>query len=243
MRITEKETGISGHIIRLYWLNTEDFTDEMFWDYYKKLSSARRQKTDKYRFANDRQLSVGAGILLDKGLSYYGLEEAGVQLSYNENGKPFLPDFPEIHFNLSHSEKMVFAIFTDTEAGCDIEKIKPANLGVARRFFCASEYGYIAGQKNKTEKQEAFYRLWTLKESFVKSTGTGLLIPLNSFEIKFGPDICMDYIMEDNFANNNLDIKIFQNIDNAKYYFQSYIDNGYCASVCLRVRDTALMKL
>ncbi len=133
MKITEKEIEINQHIVRLYWLNIENFSDGIYQDYYKKLSPARRDKTDK-------RLSVGAGALLDKGLSYYGLKEADVKVSYNKNGKPFLTDFPEIHFNLSHSGTMVFAIFTDTEAGCDIEKIKLADLRVARRSFNPSEF-------------------------------------------------------------------------------------------------------
>ena len=236
MEILEKEVNINGHTVRLYWLNTGDFTDENFLYYYKRLSPARRRKAGRYHFIKDKKLSAGAGILLDKGLSYYGLKEAGVKLSYNENGKPFLPDFPEIHFNLSHSETMVFAVFTDTEAGCDIEKIKPADLRVARRFFCDGEYNYVAGQKSIKEQQEVFCRLWTLKESFVKAAGAGLLIPLNSFEIQINPVDCRNNIIGNNF-NNGLDIKILQNLDNAKYYFQSYMDNGYCAAVCLQVKD------
>lgn len=237
MKITEKEIKINQHIVRLYWLNTEDLSNGIYQEYYKKLSPARRNKTDNYHFIKDKCLSVGAGALLDKGLSCYGLKEADVQLSYNENGKPFLPDFPEIHFNLSHSGTIVFAIFTDTEAGCDIEKIKPADLRVARRFFCDGEYRYVAGQKSETRQQEAFFRLWTLKESFVKATGAGLLIPLNSFEIKIMPGDCRNGIMENNLINNNMDIQVQQNIDTAQYYFQSYMENGYCAAVCLQEKD------
>lgn len=242
MKITEKEIEINQHIVRLYWLNTENFSDGIYQDYYKKLSPARRNKTDNYHFTEDKRLSVGAGALLDKGLSYYGLKEADVKVSYNKNGKPFLTDFPEIHFNLSHSGTMVFAIFTDTEAGCDIEKIKPADLRVARRFFCDGEYRYVAGQKSERGQQEAFFRLWTLKESFVKATGAGLLIPLNSFEIKIMPGDGSNYILENNTVNNNAinnnpGIKILQNTDSAEYYFQSYMGNGYCAAVCLREKD------
>lgn len=237
MEITEKEIEINQHIVRLYWLNTENFSDEIYQDYYKKLSPARRQKADNYHFIKDQRLSVGAGILLDKGLSCYGLKEACVQLSYNRNGKPFLPDFPEIHFNLSHSGTMVFAIFTDTEAGCDIEKIKTVDLGVARRFFCDGEYRYVSGQKSETGQQEAFFRLWTLKESFVKAAGAGLLIPLNSFEIKIMPGDSRKYILENDAINSNISIKILQNEDSIKYYFQSYMENGYCAAVCLQEKN------
>ena len=36
----------------------------------------------------------------------------------------------------------------------------------------------------KNEKDE-FFRLWTMKESYVKMTGEGLRLPLNQFEIRF----------------------------------------------------------
>ena len=32
-------------------------------------------------------------------------------------------------------------------------------------------------------REDAFYKLWTLKESFVKSTGRGLDLPLRSFRV------------------------------------------------------------
>ena len=120
---------------------------------------------------------------------------------------------------------------------CALPILKPADLRVARRFFCDGEYRYVAGQKSETGQQEAFFRLWTLKESFVKAAGAGLLIPLNSFEIKIMPGDCSNYILENNTINNNPGIKILQNTDSAKYCFRSYMENGYCAAVCLREKD------
>ncbi|WP_257149478.1 4'-phosphopantetheinyl transferase family protein [Bacillus cereus] len=35
-----------------------------------------------------------------------------------------------------------------------------------------------------TEKNDYFYDLWTLKESYIKAIGTGLSTPFNSFTIK-----------------------------------------------------------
>ena len=37
--------------------------------------------------------------------------------------------------------------------------------------------------KTEKERVEMFYRLWTLKESFIKATGTGMSLPLNEFNI------------------------------------------------------------
>ena len=40
-----------------------------------RLSAARQEKIDRLRYAADRRLSLGAGLLLDQGLKRFGLRE------------------------------------------------------------------------------------------------------------------------------------------------------------------------
>ena len=91
----------------------------------------------------DKLLSLGAGILIDKGLKTFGLREADVRIAEGKYGKSYFPDYPDIHFSVSHSEKMVLAVFEDTEVGCDIEYVDSVDLQLAERFFCQSEYDLI----------------------------------------------------------------------------------------------------
>ena len=49
----------AGRLLYKHRLNTENFSDGIYQDYYKKLSPARRNKTDNYHFAEDKRLSVG----------------------------------------------------------------------------------------------------------------------------------------------------------------------------------------
>ena len=62
----------------------------------------------------------------------------------------------------------------------DIERCEPGRRDIASRFFHREEVRYL-NTVLPSARDDAFYKLWTLKESFVKSTGRGLDLPLRSF--------------------------------------------------------------
>jgi 4'-phosphopantetheinyl transferase len=71
----------------------------------------------------------------------------------------------------------------------DLERIgKPAldHERVAERFFARAESAYLRSLPAAT-RLESFFRLWTLKEAYVKALGEGLRIPLASFEVSIAP--------------------------------------------------------
>lgn len=219
MKIEKIRKSTVNNMFKLYKMTTDELDDpEIFQNHYQELSEQRRQKIDEFHLQKDRKLSLGAGILMDRGLKEYGLRESKVKMGAGENGKPFLLNYPEIHFNLSHSGNMVLAVFSDTEVGCDIEYMNAVNLKLARRFFCQSEYDSIINQNDSQEQKVLFYRLWTLKESFMKVTGLGMKLPLNEFCFQFG-DI----------------VTIQQKIDAARYSFEEYQFGEYRAAVCCRI--------
>lgn len=206
----------------LYWMDTRGLEDKAcFAEYYQVMSQQRRRKIDSYLLMQDKRLSLGAGMLMDYGLSFYGLHEQDETVAFGQNGKPFLPGHPRIHFNLSHSKDLAIAVFAGVEAGCDIEKVQEADLALAEKFFTPGEYKYIAGQPGREQRREAFYRLWTLKESFVKAVGEGMMIPLHLYEVSILPDG---------------DIQIMQDVDQASYGFREFKIAEYCAAVCFRGR-------
>lgn len=202
---------------KIYQMDTKELEQpEIFRRCYEEISKERRQKVDGFRMMKDKRLSLAAGILFNQGLKEYGLSRNTVKLAEGENGKPYLLDYPDIYFNISHSEQKVLVVFSDVEIGCDIEYVAALkDLGVAERFFCKSEYAYLLEQE-EGEQAAAFYRLWTLKESFLKATGLGLKLSLDKFCIKIGEEIWVE-----------------QQVNNKSYCFEAWRDGEYQAAVCM----------
>ena len=68
-------------------------------------------------------------------------------------GKAYISNHENIHFNLSHSGKMVLCAISDREVGADIEYIDPTiDLNIAKHYFYNSEYENIMNAKNKSEE-------------------------------------------------------------------------------------------
>jgi 4'-phosphopantetheinyl transferase len=94
---------------------------------------------------------------------------------YGEHGKPALVqchDAPA--FNLSHSgEHMVIAVAPHGDVGIDIERIRPIEPSMARRFFSEAESTALS-QLSGQAWLAAFFRCWTRKEALLKAAGKGL---------------------------------------------------------------------
>ena len=146
------------------------------------VSDERKNKTMKYLQAGDRKRCLGAGMMLEEILPRHGASPGTITL--NSDGKP---EAEGVYFNLSHSDDLVICAVGEKPVGCDIEKIVEEPKGVAERFFHQKEAEYLDSFEDE-KRNEAFFRLWTLKESYLKMTGEGLHLPLDSFEILIEPE-------------------------------------------------------
>jgi 4'-phosphopantetheinyl transferase len=104
-----------------------------------------------------------------------------IRIKKAEHGKPYLADYPEMAFNLSHTaDRLMIALGLDCQLGADIEKYKKRiNLsGLVDKCFAEEEAAYW-NKLPETRKIPEFYRFWTRKEAFVKATGHGIALGLN----------------------------------------------------------------
>ena len=131
---------------------------------------------------------AGAGrAMIREILSYYlSIDKNLIRLHESRYGKPYLA-FPavrqKLYFNISHTKGyLAFALSTSTPVGIDIEKVdRNVRLqSLMGRFFHSKEIIKFLNYSNE-ERGKHFIRYWTLKESFVKGLGTGIVTSFTSF--------------------------------------------------------------
>jgi len=112
---------------------------------------------------------------------------------YNEFGKPMLqPEKgqPVVHFNASHSGDYALLGFSKVQVlGVDLEKTEERRewRGILSKHFDVGEQRYVSEGGGETEQIRRFYRLWTLKEAWIKCEGTGLFTALENLHLPMQP--------------------------------------------------------
>lgn len=157
--------------MKVYYSNIDEFADLAG---SERLTPARRSRMQRYFQPEDQQRSLVAGLLLRAAL---GIDEA-MCIERDPNGKLFLPGGP--FFNLTHGGDIVALAVADCEVGVDVEDIRAYSDEVASQCFTPDELKWMRGQ---ADPEQAFYVLWTGKESIMKATGQGFRLEPESFSI------------------------------------------------------------
>jgi len=149
-----------------------------------ELARARsiQTETGKRRFVSSR-------IILRSILArYLGVSPGEVSFGYSSYGKPFLAKPPgqrRMEFSLSHSkDSAVLGVTIDQAIGLDVEVSThmPEAQALARRFF-SDEESQLIQSLAENARDEAFFRIWTAREAFLKAKGIGLTQQLSEIVI------------------------------------------------------------
>ena len=172
---------------RIYYENITPYLDKSYFDEcMKRVTQKRREKVQALGDISSRARSLAAGMSLVKATRELGIEQELEFISIGTHGKPDFRDGCGWHYNLSHSGDYVMLAVADKPVGVDIQQIKPLARDIAGRFYSCDEIEYlksISSDNSSKEYLEAFYRIWCLKESYVKCSGEGLGHGLNSFSV------------------------------------------------------------
>lgn len=137
---------------------------------YAEVSDYRRAKIDRLRRPQDKALSLGAELLLRHALAEQGISAYTVAVT--DSGKPYLQD-SAVGFSLSHSGDRVMCAVAHGAVGCDLQQKILTDIRLSHRFFSAEEREYLASLSD-VDRLSAFYRIWSLRESYAKATGQGI---------------------------------------------------------------------
>ncbi len=163
----------------------------------------RRRLWEQRRNENSRYESLCAGLLYACAMRRSG-EDPDAEVSFLAQGKPVLSGREDCFFSLSHSGRYVICAVGRRPLGADVQKIRPVNLSISRRFHPA-EQAWLETLP-ESGRAEAFFRIWTRKEAWVKAVSAERVLSLDEADVISGP---------------------------AGLHFRDYsLPGGYAASVC-----------
>lgn len=163
-------------------------------DALNRVSEQRKLQTMQYRREKDQRQSVACYLLLQQILhEEYHIEDLPL-FDYEGNGKPFLVNHPEIHFNMSHADSVVICGVDTHPIGVDVEMLQNYSPDIVAYTMNEEESKCIATAPDPAIE---FCRLWTMKESYLKFTGEGLRDDLKSVLTDLTPSISFHTTLEE----------------------------------------------
>ncbi len=188
------------HYNRIHWEQIEASFDEKV----AMLYPARREKVLRLKNRRAAIASVATGLYLQEIVKQeLGIEPEDLVIETNEHGKPSVAGHPEFFFNISHSGDRVLIGFGNSPVGVDVELAKEKEMDekIAQRCFTEWEQEFIKEREENSPvdfhklEEWKFFIIWTMKEAYLKYTGTGISVPLDSFEVKpIGHKVVVDDI-------------------------------------------------
>ena len=137
----------------------------------------------RFRMEADKRRCLCAGLALLDALEEHGIRPTA--LLKTPDGKPFLENGKNLHFNLSHSGTYAVCAVWEQEVGIDIQEIRDPEGSLLK--YCCTEQEQERIRRSAFPA-DAFTAVWSWKEAFMKMTGQGLRIPPKEIEVVLPPD-------------------------------------------------------
>ena len=134
------------------------------------VSDERREEALRYKHLFGQFACLKSYVMLREMLESMGLSHPFI-FTKNEHGKPFLKDYPEVHFNLSHCKNGILVAVSDEPVCVDIESYHEANDSLIRYTMNDEEQRIIS---ESDDPVRTFTEYWTKKEAVFKLRGTGI---------------------------------------------------------------------
>lgn len=184
----ETQTPNDGQI-DLWVTRPDEVTDPALLDHYRALMTKEEAaRAARFVFERDRHQFLVTRALVRTVLSRYAdVDPRDWRFGENHFGKPHVtgPEELPVMFNVSHTAGLVVCAVAKSDAvGVDVERTDrdAEHLNIAKRFFAEPEWRMLEAVA-PNERAKTFFRIWTLKEAYIKAHGSGLSIPLGSFSV------------------------------------------------------------
>lgn len=178
--------ALHNNNVHLWLVDKEEVTSsDAFKHFVSLLSEEERYKWLTMRSKTKKQeyLVARGSLRIILSQYIYNTRPEKLNIAADPFGKPALENTENhcIQFNLSHTrEKAVVGIAINKRIGVDIEYMNPDRnwREIASRYFHPKEW---SKRESGLLSMSEFYKLWTLKEAFLKAEGRGMTVPLDHF--------------------------------------------------------------
>lgn len=210
-------------MIYQYRVNIKQITRyEEISEFLKIISKTRKTKSEKYIFDKDKIRCVLGEVMLRYILEkHFKCENQKIEIAHTEYGKPILKNKKNLFFSFSHSGEWAICAVGNKNLGIDVERIEEINIMDIYSIFSLSEQKWL-DMFESSRKIQMFYKLWTLKESFVKYNGMGLGYSFDSFSFKLTNSEIL--LFENNIPNRSVSF-LSNKIDDKHWYALCYNPN------------------
>ena len=174
----------------------------------EKLPPIRREKALRFTVHSGRISCIVSYLLFLYGFRNLYHMEGTPDFSGEKFEKPYLADYPEIHFNLSHCNNGCVCIMDNFEVGIDLQEIRKVSLKTFEKICSADE---ILEIQNSNNPEKEFCKIWSYKEALSKLTGEGIFRDISNIS-SMGVMLHTEYVVPDMYmsyaSNENVTQKI-----------------------------------
>ncbi len=173
--------------MRIYYCDWRELPAQALAAEAARLPRAERQRLPRMRRERAAEKLAGRLLARQAVAVQCGIAPETVRFSRSKYGKPYCVGAPA-HVSIAHSAGRVACAVSDAPVGLDLERVREIDPAVSRKFCTPPEAAYLAAAPDEAERQARFFRLWTLKEAYLKAEGRGLYLPLKSVTFFPAPD-------------------------------------------------------
>lgn len=205
-----------------------------------------KAKLGRFVFRKDVRASLVGKLLIRKFVNEYtNIPYDKIVFVTNEHNKPILKDNSTVSFNVSHhgSYTVLAGEIRDVKLGVDIMSLKYTGGKSLSEFFRIMNSNFslpewkeirgFASEKSETEQISMFYRHWTLKESYVKALGVGIVIDLRNIDFRTNSELSQDSVTTDTILYIN-------GVKQNWLFEETLLDSQHCVAVALQEDGNSL---
>ncbi len=181
-----RKAAITGGQVQLYSFNLDEEAG-LLPDMMELLSGDEVARARSFKLPKHGQRFAAARAFLRTVLGgIAGESPDALRFEYGPRGKPALsPEngLPDLRFNLSHSgDRALLAVALGLDLGVDVEMRREglALSHMSEIAFNQREREWLDGHE-PAAREQAFFRMWTLKEAVLKVRGEGLAEGLKKY--------------------------------------------------------------